>query len=123
MKLWMIACCLIATVGCNNAAQSTTIRQAVGGAQPIAEQLVEASCGECQFNMAGNGCDLAIRIDGKAYFVDGTSLDEHGDAHSPSGMCNCVRQARVSGEISNDRFLATSFELLPEAELPPDNAL
>jgi hypothetical protein len=27
-------------------------------------------------------CELAVRIDGKPYFVDGTSLDSHGDAHA-----------------------------------------
>jgi hypothetical protein len=43
-------------------------------------QIVEASCGQCQFGMEGHGCELAVRIDGKPYFVDGTSLDSHGDA-------------------------------------------
>jgi hypothetical protein len=36
-------------------------------------QIVEASCGQCQFGMEGHGCELAVRIDGKPYFVDGTS--------------------------------------------------
>ncbi|KIQ19306.1 glutaminyl-tRNA synthetase, partial [Flavobacterium sp. MEB061] len=31
-------------------------------------QIVEASCGECQFGMKGKSCDLAVRIDGKTYF-------------------------------------------------------
>jgi hypothetical protein len=35
-------------------------------------QIVEASCGQCQFGMEGHGCELAVRIDGKPYFVDGT---------------------------------------------------
>jgi hypothetical protein len=42
--------------------------------------IVEASCGQCQFGMKGYACDLAVRIDGKPYFVDGTSIDSHGDA-------------------------------------------
>jgi hypothetical protein len=33
-------------------------------------------------NLEGHGCELAVRIDGKPYFVDGTSLDSHGDAHA-----------------------------------------
>ena len=33
---------------------------------------VEASCGQCQFKMQGKGCSLAVRIDGKSYFVDGS---------------------------------------------------
>ena len=44
--------------------------------------IVETACGECQFGMKGKSCDLAVRIDGKSYFVDGTTIDEHGDAHA-----------------------------------------
>ena len=40
---------------------------------------VEASCGQCQFKMAGKGCTLAVRIDGKAYFVDKAHIDDFGD--------------------------------------------
>ena len=29
------------------------------------------------------------------------------------GMCNCVRRAKISGDIRNGRFVSTSFELLP----------
>ena len=35
---------------------------------------VEASCGECNFGLPGNNCDLAVKIDGKAYFVDGVDI-------------------------------------------------
>ena len=75
-------------------------------------QIVEASCGECQFHMAGKGCDLAVRINGKSYFVDGTSIDEHGDAHSKDGFCEAIRKAKVQGEIVNNRFRATYFKLI-----------
>ena len=77
-------------------------------------QIVEASCGQCQFKMKGQGCDLAVRIDGKTYFVDGTSIDSHGDAHANDGFCAAVRKAEVVGNIVNNRFIATSFKLLPE---------
>lgn len=79
-------------------------------------QVVEAACGECRFKMEGNGCDLAVRIDGKSYFVDGTSIDSHGDAHAKDGFCNTVRKAEVQGEIVNSRFKATYFKLLKEEE-------
>lgn len=79
-------------------------------------QIVEASCGQCQFEMEGHGCDLAVRIDGKSYFVDGTSLDSHGDAHAKDGFCSKVRKAEVVGEIKNDRFVVSQFKLLPEAK-------
>lgn len=76
--------------------------------------IVEASCGECQFGMKGNSCDLAVRIDGKSYFVDGTTIHDHGDAHSDKGFCNAIRKASVTGEIVNNRFKATSFTLIED---------
>ena len=75
--------------------------------------VVEASCGECQFKMNGKGCHLAIRMDGKSYFVDGSSIDEHGDAHADDGFCEKVRKAEVQGEVVNNRFQATYFKVLP----------
>ena len=76
--------------------------------------IVEASCGECQFGMKGNSCDLAVRIDGKSYFVDGTTIHDHGDAHSDKGFCNAIRKASVTGEIVGNRFKATSFTLIDD---------
>lgn len=78
-------------------------------------QIVEASCGQCQFGMKSkSGCDLAVRIDGKSYFVEGTKLDDHGDAHAEDGFCSAIRKAEVSGEIVNEKYVATSFKLLPQ---------
>ena len=77
-------------------------------------QIVEAACGECQFGMKGNSCDLAVRIDGKSYFVDGTKIDEHGDAHAKDGFCNAIRKASVTGKIENNRYKVTSFTLIKE---------
>lgn len=74
-------------------------------------QLVEASCGECQFHMDGKGCHLAVRIDGKAYFVDGTNLDDHGDAHAADGFCEAIKKAEVQGEIINNRYKVSYFKL------------
>ena len=83
-------------------------------------QVVEASCGQCQFKMKNKaGCDLAVRINGVPYFVDGTSIDKHGDAHAKDGFCEAIRQAKVSGAVVNNRFVATSFELLPEEKAKP----
>ncbi len=77
-------------------------------------RIVEAACGECMFKMRGSDCDLAVRMDSKTYFVDGSKIDDHGDAHADDGFCNKVRKASVSGKIVNDRFVATSFKLLPK---------
>lgn len=80
-------------------------------------QTVEAACGQCKFNLKGTGCNLSVRIKGKAYFVDGSKIDDHGDAHADDGFCNKIRKATVSGKVVNDRFVATSFKLLPDDKL------
>ena len=78
-------------------------------------QIVEASCGQCQFGMTEKkGCDLAVRIDGKAYFVDGSNIDDHGDAHADEGFCNAISKASVKGEIIKGRFKAVEFKLLKD---------
>ena len=79
-------------------------------------QIVETACGECQFKLSGKGCDLAVRIDGKSYFVDGTDIDSHGDAHAKDGFCNAVRKAEVQGEIVNDRFKVTYYKVIKSPE-------
>lgn len=76
-------------------------------------KVVDASCGQCKFGMEGKGCTLAVKIDGKPYFVEGTDINKHGDAHSADGFCSAVRKAEVTGEVVGDKFKATSFKLLP----------
>ncbi len=75
-------------------------------------QIVEASCGQCKLGLPGKSCDLAVRIKGKAYYVDGTTIDEHGDAHAKDGFCEAIKKAEVQGEIKDDRFKATYFKLV-----------
>ncbi len=76
-------------------------------------QVVEAACGQCQFKMTEkSGCDLAVKIDGKSYFVDGTTIHDHGDAHADDGFCETIRQVEVKGEIIDGRFKAESFTLI-----------
>src|SRR5687768_2722134 len=78
-------------------------------------QVVEAACGQCRLGLPGKSCDLAVRINGKAYFVDGTTIDQHGDAHAADGFCQAIRKAEVKGTVINDRFKVTDFKLLPVA--------
>ncbi len=79
--------------------------------------VVEASCGQCNFKLKNQpGCDLAVRIDGKAYFVDGTKIDDHGDAHAEDGFCEAIRKVKVQGEIVDGRFQATYFKLVKKGE-------
>lgn len=87
--------------------------KAVTKADPEGAYEVEASCGQCNFGLTEPpGCDLAVRIEGQAYYVDGSHLDDHGDAHARRGMCNMVRRAKVTGEVVDDRFVARSFRLV-----------
>ena len=79
----------------------------------LRDQIVEASCGQCNLGLKKEGCDLAIRHKGKAYFVKGTGIDDHGDAHAEDGFCQRIRKARVSGRFEEGYFVADSFELLP----------
>jgi len=92
-------------------AQTPTVNSKLGTVQ-----FVEAACGQCQFKMEGKSCDLAVRINGKSYFVDGTKIDDHGDAHAKNGFCEKVRKAEVQGSIVKNRFIVTSFKLLPDSE-------
>ena len=75
---------------------------------------VVASCGKCKLGLPGKTCDLAVRINSKAYYVDGVSIDDLGDAHANDGFCNAIRKAEVQGEIVDNRFKLTYIKLLPE---------
>jgi polyhydroxybutyrate depolymerase len=86
----------------------------IGKADPSKKiEIVEAACGQCRFNLPGKSCDLAVRIDGKAYFVDGTNIDSHGDAHAKDGFCEAIRKAEVQGDLKDGRFRTIYFKLLP----------
>jgi len=74
--------------------------------------ILETSCGSCQFEMPGKDCFLAVKYEGKAYAVQGTSIDDHGDAHDEKGFCNAVRKAKVQGSVKGDKFVVSYFELL-----------
>ncbi|WP_299048015.1 DUF6370 family protein [uncultured Polaribacter sp.] len=72
----------------------------------------EISCGQCQFNLEGEGCSLAVRFDDKAYYVTGFDIDDFGDAHDKhTGFCNVVRKGKVTGKVENGKFLASSIVL------------
>ncbi len=107
-KLIGVISIVFVAIGCGEQQVSGT-----GEVTSLNEQVVEASCGQCLFDMGESGCDLAVRIDGKGYFVDGTGIDDHGDSHGKDGFCSVIRQAKVTGEVENNRFMVKAFELLP----------
>lgn len=77
-------------------------------------EVAELSCGQCKFGLESKaGCDLAVRIDNKAYFVEGFHIDDFGDAHDKtSGFCEVIRKGEVIGVIEEDTFIATSIHLI-----------
>ena len=78
------------------------------------KQIAEVSCGQCKFDIEEPmGCDLAVRIVNKAYFIDGANIDDFGDAHDKTtGFCNVIRKANVVGSIEEGRFKATSIKII-----------
>ena len=48
-----------------------------------------------------------------AYFVEGSGIDDHGDAHGRDGLCNAIRLAEVTGQVVDGRFRAERFVLVP----------
>ena len=110
MLSWIPVVGLIFLSAC--ASGPATSRAAAKVEKPM---VVEAGCGQCLLGLKGEkkGCDLAVRIDGKSYFVDGFKMSDFGDAHADDGMCNATHQAKVTGEIVNGRFVASSLKLLP----------
>ena len=74
--------------------------------------IVDASCAKCQFNKSDDECLLAVEINSEIYYVDGTTNDDHGDAHGSDGFCNVIRKAHVEGVIDGNKFLFEKFSLL-----------
>jgi monofunctional biosynthetic peptidoglycan transglycosylase len=83
--------------------------------EPVVETgPAKAGCATCVFHMKGvEGCKLAVEIDSRHYLVNGSDIDDHGDAHVSDGLCNTARRAKVKGRIPGDGFIAEEFCLLP----------
>ena len=114
-SLVIIGLCLSALVtGCGSEPEATETAK-LETAKLETDAIVEAACGQCLLGLKDKkGCDLAIRHEGKSYFVDGIKMADLGDAHADDGMCSIVRKAKVTGQITDGRYAATKFELLPE---------
>ena len=79
--------------------------------------IVDASCAKCQFDKKSDkDCLLAVEIHSDIYYVEGTTIDDHGDAHASDGFCNVVRKAHVEGVIDDGRFYLDKFRLLKYRE-------
>jgi len=74
--------------------------------------IVDTSCAKCQFNKADDECLLAVEIHSEIYYVNGTTIDDHGDAHGSDGFCNVIRKAHVEGVVDGNKFLLEKYSLL-----------
>ena len=75
-------------------------KTSIGKLDPLKKTIiVETACGECQLGLNGKSCDLAVLINGKAYFVVGAHIDSFGDAHAKDGFCEAVRISEVQGKL------------------------
>ena len=110
MKKCLLLLVLLVTFSFTYAQDSTKKKLVFNPKNPTYE--VEATCGTCMYKMEGMGCHLAIKLNGKNYFVDGTNIDDHGDAHDAEGFCNAIKKAKLQGTIVKDRFKVTYFELI-----------
>ncbi|MDC3350426.1 DUF6370 family protein [Flavobacteriaceae bacterium] len=72
----------------------------------------EAACGICMLNMQGEECELAVKIKDSKYYVIGTGIDDHGNAHSKKGFCNAIKKAEIQGKVINNKYHITYFELV-----------
>lgn len=104
-------CSLLLLPGCGSKPTGTQANETV---TPL---VADVGCGQCQLGLKGKpGCDLAVRLDGKSYFVDGVKMNDLGDPHESDGLCSVVHPAKVTGELKEGRFAATAIELLPREQ-------
>lgn len=92
-----------------------TLLTACGKKGPdLKDETVMAACGTCVFDMPDvAGCQWAVEIKDSYYLVQSAYLPDDHDSHAPDGMCMMPREAKVTGSLHGDRFVADAFELLP----------
>lgn len=100
---------LCASIGCARSEDRPAIE--VSDSR-VLDGRCEVACGQCLFDLEGEGCTLAIRWQGDAMFVDGSGIDDHGDAHAAVGLCNMIRSGDVRGEVKDGRFIAQRLRLV-----------
>lgn len=101
MKIKLFLICLIISSSC----ATSRINKEVQG-------VYEIACGKCIFDMTGDECDLAVLINEKHYYVEGSHIDDHGDAHTENGLCNTSRKAQIKGVVKFGVFVAEYINII-----------
>ncbi len=74
----------------------------------VATQTLEIGCAKCTYSLPGvAGCAAAVKVGGKAYAVSVPGFDSHKE-----GLCKGAKQAKVTGELQGDKFVASAIEIL-----------
>tara|TARA_B100001059_G_scaffold165481_1_gene165074 strand:+ start:991 stop:1323 length:333 start_codon:yes stop_codon:yes gene_type:complete len=108
MKKVLLICTLL-ILACKKVKKISTNELKYSAEMELIE--AEASCGICMFNMNGESCELAVKINDEKYYVKGADIDSFGDAHSDVGFCNAIRKVEIQGEFISNKFLLTYFKL------------
>ena len=105
LALTVMSCLLSGFIGCQ---QSGDTASDTSASISVKDQTAETGCGSCIYKMKGvEGCQTAVKIDGKPYLVTGVETNAH-----ELGLCKKPKQALVSGKVEGDTFVATWFELV-----------
>ena len=77
-----------------------------GIAMNVVNRDAELACAGCIYKMSGaEGCQLAVKVDGKTYMLKGnTGLDAHD-------FCGGAKKAVVSGKIEGNTLTATDVQV------------
>ena len=99
--------------------QKKTPVEAVTPSANVSSQVVDAGCGSCTYNVAGvEGCETWVNIDNKKLKVTGVDHNTH-----KSGLCKSGKhQAKVTGSIQGDKFVASSLEVVKESTGAEDHS-
>ncbi len=74
--------------------------------------IYDISCGICQFDMTGDECALAIRVNEKNYYIENGDVNVFGDMDAADGVCNEVKKAYARGEIKFGVVFIDSISLI-----------
>jgi hypothetical protein len=100
---------LVLLFGCGQHEESHDAAPASSQPAAAGVRTVELACAGCVFHMEdAKGCEAAVKIDGKPMKITGVPFDAHAE-----GICGASKQAEVSGQVVDGKYVATSLKVLP----------